>query len=594
MKQTFTVLLVSCILLVPANLYGQERQKIDRTQRTASTVKENTKQSSPKTSSTKTTSQSKIVQRYLLVDGSSSSRNRSLGASASSYYFDVSCSGSYSVGNLPDWCYVSEKSRSGFWLKYVDNNSAVSRVGSFEVTGAGRSVRINLTQAGRQDLRKVAIGGVSVVHHEMVDGKDGLSIRANMSIKGMKDKEVRVVAYFYDSDGNALKDTNGRYRTTNSDVCTGISINPTTDNYSADVVTLSIPYEELHLSATGDVVLKYDIGVFDMTQSTPTQVFSSTMFTTTISQHSQLLKLNGGTQDLVVTFSSSAGSEFFRVSAPNGSFEMWGVPSWCSVTRSSNGFTLYCNANHSTSERSDLMKILAGGETIRLSIKQRGAAYSSYTTSSVSSYRPSYRRPFFSWRNGISIGYIQKQWAYKQDDIVEKSGMWDNSKYMSGIQVGYRGELMSKIGLGLATGLFYEYYFTKTDELYLDEGIFNGKVTEHSLYVPVHLKLALPYRRSQIFAYGGLGLDYGLGGKFKITDPSGYYEDFESSDLYDDSDLFNSWKHFNMSVEYGAGVRYWPIQLQVQMSKGLKDMSDDSSWKTFLNKNFNLSLSIMF
>ena len=82
------------------------------------------------------------------------------------------------------------------------------------------------------------------------------------------------------------------------------------------------------------------------------------------------LKVDSKTS-LTQTFSESGGSVTFYVSTDGDSWDTWGVPSFCSVTnKTSTSFTLRCDANYSTSEKSDYMKVTSGGKEVRIDIRQ--------------------------------------------------------------------------------------------------------------------------------------------------------------------------------------------------------------------------------
>ena len=70
------------------------------------------------------------------------------------------------------------------------------------------------------------------------------------------------------------------------------------------------------------------------------------------------------------SFSSSGGSETFYVKTDAGSWETWGVPSWCEITnKTATSFTIKCSYN-SGAKRTDWMKIKAGGKEVRIDITQ--------------------------------------------------------------------------------------------------------------------------------------------------------------------------------------------------------------------------------
>ena len=120
------------------------------------------------------------------------------------------------------------------------------------------------------------------------------------------------------------------------------------------------------------------------------------------------LKVDGSTTSKTVSFSSSGGRQYYSVDTSASDFETWGVPTWCSVEKSSTGFTLVCASNPSSSSRSDYMKVKADGQEIRIDISQSGStsSYSSSSSRPSSSSRYSYggRRTRSYSKPWITIG----------------------------------------------------------------------------------------------------------------------------------------------------------------------------------------------
>ena len=97
------------------------------------------------------------------------------------------------------------------------------------------------------------------------------------------------------------------------------------------------------------------------------------------------------------------------------------------------------------------------------------------TTTTTTGYTP-YRRhnkPFNSPDEpkiiGLSLGYVTKQWSMSQDGVVENMGYWEDKKHLTGIQAGIRIEPQFKYGFALNTGLYYEYYFSNTDDAVIND-----------------------------------------------------------------------------------------------------------------------------
>lgn len=243
-----------------------------------------------------------------------------------------------------------------------------------------------------------------------------------------------------------------------------------------------------------------------------------------------------------------------------------------------------------------------GTSTVYQSTSSTTISTTTPTPSTSTGYTP-YRRYTKKWNSpnepkiiGLSLGYVTKQWSLSQDGRSEKIGYWEDKKQLPGLQVGIRVEPQFKYGFALNTGLYYEYYFSDTDNTVITDEYNNelnckGKLKEHNLYLPVHFEYRLHFSDNfKVFFFGGIGLDYGLGGSIKYTDIPGY-EDTTFDDIYNDS---WAWKRFNASLDYGAGIHIYGVQLHFGMAKGLINMSDDDEVKVKMNKNLSIGLSYMF
>lgn len=215
---------------------------------------------------------------------------------------------------------------------------------------------------------------------------------------------------------------------------------------------------------------------------------------------------------------------------------------------------------------------------------------STYSTPSYNySYKPEPKKRFW----GFSAGYVQKQWQSKEGGSKEKMGFWEDSKVVHGVQAGFRATPYFKFGLGLNTGLLYEYYYTKSQPMVVDGYDVYGEMQEHALYMPVHLTYRLKFNDFHIYAFGGVGLDYGIMSKVQLKENGSDYVGYDNSPLYETEDA-PDWKRFNASYEFGGGLRYKMVELQFTMSRGFLNMSHDSSYKLYQNKPMMFSLGFMF
>lgn len=316
----------------------------------------------------------KKTDTYILIDGTSTTSS-SHSASSSSEWFNVSTDArSWNTWGVPDWCYITDKNSTGFRLNFRENSSTSARNDYMEVrTPKGHSARISISQSGKiQSYPTAQIKEIKVDHNQALSDGKGMIIHVIFSVQGMEGKTGNVAAYFYDESGNALVDTNNKYGTTGntSHVAVSKDITPEWPNTNYSDLKLSIPYSELHQTGIGTQTLKFKISIWDKSKSPHVEFYNGSSYTT-FTYTPASLAVDGDTSDKTKYFSEDGGREYYTVNSIVGDYETWGVPSWCSIEgKTSSGFTLVCNKNTTTSERSDYMKVKAAGKEIRIDIKQ--------------------------------------------------------------------------------------------------------------------------------------------------------------------------------------------------------------------------------
>lgn len=95
------------------------------------------------------------------------------------------------------------------------------------------------------------------IDHNVTDhyGNRGMKIHVKFDIYGMLNKRGQASVYFYYENGNPLRDTNGRYHTTNGNVSTGIDFKPNYENCTYNDLSTFMPYSELHLNQSASCYL---------------------------------------------------------------------------------------------------------------------------------------------------------------------------------------------------------------------------------------------------------------------------------------------------------------------------------------------------
>ncbi len=177
---------------------------------------------------------------------------------------------------------------------------------------------------------------------------------------------------------------------------------------------------------------------------------------------------------------------------------------------------------------------------------------------------------------GVAIGYIQKQMTTKgEGEKLKENGVWDDgeNKWLHGMQIGIYAQPCFSWGLGMYTGLFYEFYLSSNDNYNYNS------FQEHNLVIPVHALYRLPFsRKCALSIHGGLGFSYAVYGAY-TADGYENYTDFYGEDAFP--------KRFNMALEGGLDFRVGPVQIGLLYSKGISNHSSYSSigdYKTTYNK----------
>ncbi len=317
----------------------------------------------------------KTPQQYTLGVSTSS---LSFGASGGTRTITVNSNTNWEISvNTASWGHLT-RSGNTLTLRVDANTSSSSRTDYFKIKAGDKEEKITINQSAPSSQQPTAqIKSVSIAHNQNLDDGKGMIIYVSFSIKNLKDKDGSVVAYFYDNDGNRIKDSNGKYNTSASNVCTFKNIKPRFDNSRYDSLELKIPYSELHQTGTYTRTIKLSISIWDESV-TPYKLICSSSSYTTFSYTPEVesfLKINGSTSDKTKYFSESGGRETYYVNTNANSYETWGVPSWCSIeNKTSSSFTLVCSPNTTSEERKDWMKVKAGGKEIRIDIEQEGKA----------------------------------------------------------------------------------------------------------------------------------------------------------------------------------------------------------------------------
>lgn len=198
--------------------------------------------------------------------------------------------------------------------------------------------------------------------------------------------------------------------------------------------------------------------------------------------------------------------------------------------------------------------------------------------------------PVINW---VEISYVSKQYVtggslYGDGSsiktTIKENGVWDDGYncWLHGFRFGYHYQPALKIGLGLYTGLFGEFYFSSANSTPIDK---YDKYFEFDLSLPLHAMYQVPLARE--FCIG-----FHTGPSFNYVAGAKYYYDTENSSNNDDwSDFWDEpWapSRFNVDWDFGLFIRLKRFMITGTLSRGLtnnkmhEEYSSDA--KTVMNK----------
>ena len=199
------------------------------------------------------------------------------------------------------------------------------------------------------------------------------------------------------------------------------------------------------------------------------------------------------------------------------------------------------------------------------------------------------KRPF-----GLSIGYVSKQCNNMGQKIPWVNCGYDESKKSSpALRVGLWYAPEFGYGIGLQTGIYYEFSYSQYETNYTDghghimEESAKVLLTEHNLSIPLRIQ----YRYEiipdlSVFIYTGPSFDFSVAYDEKVTlgNESGTISMYE---------MEKGLNRYNILWGVGGGIRWKGLQLTLGGDWGLTNLVKDYSG-TKLNKPFSISLQHLF
>ena len=117
------------------------------------------------------------------------------------------------------------------------------------------SNRANSSPAGK-------INNVTLNLDQYSEGVKGVQIIASLEIDNAAGLNCQLIAWFEFSNGQVLKDGNGRYKSGNGQVATYDNFSPRYESSVYKAFKLFLPYDELHLEKEGRHDIRFNLGLF--------------------------------------------------------------------------------------------------------------------------------------------------------------------------------------------------------------------------------------------------------------------------------------------------------------------------------------------
>jgi hypothetical protein len=429
-------------------------------------------------------------------------------------------SDSWSLSNSGnDWCEVKKQGNSRLSITCDPNTKSEERRFSFNVSAGNESQRITIIQNG---------------------------LKLDITPKDIN------FSYYQDRKTITISTTNADgWQIYMKDLPQGCEIESTNSNS----ITITCKENTSVNGRSGTLTIKAGIA---------TEIINISQVGTPVSLSVSPVKLSFKSSG-----KASLGSDMVSVKTNATSWKIESEPYWCTTEPSGSYFYVTADKNKDKYSRKGIIKISAMGKYEDVSVYQEGKKYWLRV-----------KDHYHTW--GLAFGYVEKRWNYSDDD--SNWGIFEQDVPVQGLQFGLRCDpyfAPTVFGLGLHTGIYYEYYRQKASQ-----GNNNPIFDEHVLTAPLHLNYRIDFDEKGIFGivlHGGLNFDYGLAANLK--------NNTDNKNLYDADAGLN---RFNMSFGYGGGFHLGRFLFDFTASKGITNHSKDETYVLKQNNPLKVSMTIMF
>ncbi|MCM1036120.1 MAG: hypothetical protein NC406_02175 [Bacteroides sp.] len=198
---------------------------------------------------------------YLKVDGKTAVSTSFAGTGGTETFYISTDADSWRTWGVPPFCEVTSRSATSFTIRCKPNTESSARTDYMKVKTDNHEVRIDIRQAAGSAGK---INRIWVDHNHFQGMQKGMLIHIDFEVDGLRGHTINPVAYFEFSDGSALKDFDGSYRTTDGHVGVGHKSTADYEGTRWKDFKLFMPYNQLHMSR-GSFSLQFKVYIYDST-----------------------------------------------------------------------------------------------------------------------------------------------------------------------------------------------------------------------------------------------------------------------------------------------------------------------------------------
>ena len=126
-----------------------------------------------------------------------------------------------------------------------------------------KSIRLNSATALSPSDPEATFHSARIVHNVTVSGKKGMRIHAQFTVKYGLNNPCKLIAYFYDDDGEPLESGDPKYRNADGNVSASTVFTPKYDPAYYKDLQLFVPYDALNMESGDEYDLKFYLALYD-------------------------------------------------------------------------------------------------------------------------------------------------------------------------------------------------------------------------------------------------------------------------------------------------------------------------------------------